>query len=273
MSIEFEWSKLDSELEEKLFHILEDRVSKLDLPSYIKNLKVTGFHFGDIPPQINIQDIGDPDPQFYEDEVLDQVNDELEGNTSFRTNFSTSVSDLPPYGAEYRFPRLAYFHPAISTPGIISASGLTSPLRGERPILASESREERNHSDDFQVTIRVQYDGNASLSLEASISINYPNSEFVSLPFQLVFKEISIDATAVLAKMGSRTHLCFVDTLAHGSEENASSVIKNLKIESVIGESNRQLLKNVAKVERYVSQKVKRIIEDELVWPSYLTFE
>ncbi|CAB57935.1 hypothetical protein POMI540_4626 [Schizosaccharomyces pombe] len=273
MSIDFDWSKLDSELEAKVLHLLEGQVSNLSLPSYIKHLKVVDFHFGKVSPQITIQEIGDPDPQFYENEAFELANQELEGDQCSRNNVSPVLTDLPPYAAEHPFSRLAYFNPAFNSPGILSASGLTSPIPESRPSTPMDNHQERDRSNDFQVTAHVSYDGDANLSLEAVLSMNYPNSEFAVLPFKLSFIRISIDAIAVLAKMGKRTHLCFVDTLLHGTGEHASSVIRDLTVESIIGESNKQLLKNVAKVEKFVSEKVKRIIEDELVWPSYITIE
>lgn len=44
-------------------------------------------------------------------------------------------------------------------------------------------------------------------------------------------------------------------------------------MESEIGrkESGKQSLKNVGKVERFVLEQVRRIFDEEFVWPSFIT--
>ena len=57
-----------------------------------------------------------------------------------------------------------------------------------------------------------------------------------------------------------------------GSDNN--SPLHALRIESEIGqgENGKQVLKNVGKVERFVLEQVRRLFEEELVFPSYWTF-
>ncbi|KAL6877082.1 hypothetical protein J3F83DRAFT_438176 [Trichoderma novae-zelandiae] len=51
-------------------------------------------------------------------------------------------------------------------------------------------------------------------------------------------------------------------------------LLQEIKVESEIGEreSGRQSLKNVGKVERFVLEQVRRIFEEEFVYPSFWTF-
>ena len=53
-----------------------------------------------------------------------------------------------------------------------------------------------------------------------------------------------------------------------------NSLLRALRIESEIGqgENGKQVLKNVGKVERFVLEQVRRVFEEELVFPSYWTF-
>ena len=54
----------------------------------------------------------------------------------------------------------------------------------------------------------------------------------------------------------------------------AGGMLKEIKVESEIGErgKGKQVLKNVGKVERFVLEQVRRIFEEEFVFPSTWTF-
>lgn len=54
----------------------------------------------------------------------------------------------------------------------------------------------------------------------------------------------------------------------------AGGMLKEIKVESEIGErgKGKQVLKNVGKVERFVLDQVRRIFEEEFVFPSTWTF-
>jgi distribution and morphology protein 12 len=51
-------------------------------------------------------------------------------------------------------------------------------------------------------------------------------------------------------------------------------LLQEIRVESEIGrkEDGKQVLKNVGKVERFVLAQVRRIFEEELVFPSFWTF-
>ena len=51
-------------------------------------------------------------------------------------------------------------------------------------------------------------------------------------------------------------------------------LLKNIRVETEIGrqENGKQVLKNVGKVEKFVLEQVRRIFEEEFVWPSFWTF-
>ena len=57
-------------------------------------------------------------------------------------------------------------------------------------------------------------------------------------------------------------------------DSDNNSPLHALRIESEIGqgENGKQVLKNVGKVERFVLEQVRRVFEEELVFPSYWTF-
>lgn len=57
-------------------------------------------------------------------------------------------------------------------------------------------------------------------------------------------------------------------------EEALGGLLREIRVESEIGrqEGGKQVLKNVGKVEKFVLEQVRRIFEEEFVWPSFWTF-
>lgn len=52
-------------------------------------------------------------------------------------------------------------------------------------------------------------------------------------------------------------------------------LLREIRVESEIGrqeEGGKQVLRNVGKVEGFVLEQVRRIFEEEFVWPSFWTF-
>ncbi|KAI9047530.1 hypothetical protein LZ554_008246 [Drepanopeziza brunnea f. sp. 'monogermtubi'] len=143
-------------------------------------------------------------------------------------------------------------------------------------------------AEDLQTVFRVRYSGDIKLSLTAEILLDYPMPSFVGIPVKLNITGLSFDGVAVLAYIRKRAHFCFL------SPEDASSAIAaeghevdyhptgmkmggllhEIKVESEIGqrENGKQVLKNVGKVEKFVLEQVRRIFEDEFVYPSFWTF-
>ncbi len=59
-----------------------------------------------------------------------------------------------------------------------------------------------------------------------------------------------------------------------GGDGRMGGLLKEIRVESEIGrqEDGKAVLKNVGKVEKFVLEQVRRIFEDEFVWPSFWTF-
>lgn len=72
MSIEINWDRLTEEggdqLSESIRRFLDQRFKEMTLPSYLKSISVTSFDLGEIAPDIVIQRISDPFPEFYADD-------------------------------------------------------------------------------------------------------------------------------------------------------------------------------------------------------------
>jgi distribution and morphology protein 12 len=157
--------------------------------------------------------------------------------------------------------------------------------------------------EDFQVLCHVKYAGDVRLSLTAEILLDYPMPSFVGLPLKLNVTGITFDGVAVIAYIRKRVHFCFLsaedadaligseqqqqesarddhrpqsrpDSSASASQKRQGGLLQEIRVESEIGrkEDGKQVLKNVGKVERFVLAQVRRIFEEELVYPSFWTF-
>lgn len=188
---------------------------------------------------------------------------------------------------------------------------ITAPLPdGMNPPLPSRRREPR--VEDVQAVFRIQYAGDIRLNLTAEILLDYPMPSFVGIPLKLNITGLSFDGVGVLAHIRKRVHFCFLspdDALTAvgpedssaadgggsrpgskgsqmaGADEAAESgrgrtnarfggLLQEIKVESEIGgrEGGKQSLKNVGKVEKFVLEQVRRIFEEEFVYPSFWTF-
>jgi mitochondrial distribution and morphology protein 12 len=124
------------------------------------------------------------------------------------------------------------------------------------------------------------------LSLTTEILLDYPMPSFVGIPVKLNITGLSFDGVAVLAYIRKRAHFCFLSpedayaTIGADEPDDTSGSMKmgallhEIKVESEIGqrENGKQSLKNVGKVEKFVLEQVRRIFEDEFVYPSFWTF-
>jgi distribution and morphology protein 12 len=195
--------------------------------------------------------------------------------------------------------------PSISSPSrpptseshVESNSGYFSKAHHtEDDTRAQDPQEDRSSAhyqeyrpEDVQVVMRVKYSGDVKLSLTAEILLDYPMPSFVGIPLRLNITGLSFDGIALLAHIRKRAHFCFLSpedavTLvgseeqdetkaSHGSNQ-MGGLLHEIRVESEIGqnESGKQVLKNVGKVEKFVLEQVRRIFEDELVYPSFWTF-
>ncbi|EEB08552.1 Mdm10/Mdm12/Mmm1 complex subunit Mdm12 [Schizosaccharomyces japonicus yFS275] len=274
MSIDIQWNLLDEQIAEKLRAKLDTKIAKLSLPRYIQDLHITSFDFGTSVPDVTIQDICDPDPRLYEETLYSDDSSSLDDEESDREE--ENMTELPPYGATENGVHkkdstdVNMNHTQTSnqqSPQNIAESNIhkSVPNSAETPSFL------RNSIGDVQIIAHVQYSGNMTMSMEACLAVNYPSKDFAMLPFTLQLSDIVLDGTLVVALIASHVHVCFVDTLEHNRGDVQSSIIKNIRVDSVVGEPNKQVLKNVAKVEKFVVQKICQIVEDEFVWPSYFT--
>ncbi|KAG6999593.1 mitochondrial distribution and morphology protein 12 [Physcia stellaris] len=186
-----------------------------------------------------------------------------------------------------------------SRPGT-SDSYSQAPLATSNPLEADPASKDTSPSPappsptDTQITLHITYTGSVSLSITAALLLDYPMSSFASIPLKLSITGLSFDGVALLAYLRKRAHFCFLGAEdaqvligaeagleraregggARGGKNKLGGLIREIRVESEIGkrECGKQSLKNVGKVEKFVVEQVRRIFEEEFVWPSWWTF-
>jgi len=186
-------------------------------------------------------------------------------------------------------PPSQHYHQSHDSGEAISTAGRQDRSDARVPPAASHRAFERNPQD-VQIVAHVRYSGDLRLSLTAEILLDYPMPSFVGIPLKLNITGLTFDGVAVLAHIKKRAHFCFLspedadalvgrqDDLHDGTKDDTpqpvGGLLEEIRVESEIGDKDngRQVLKNVGKVERFVLEQVRRIFEDEFVYPSFWTF-
>ncbi|GAB7344165.1 hypothetical protein MBLNU457_2057t1 [Dothideomycetes sp. NU457] len=174
----------------------------------------------------------------------------------------------------------------------------------QSPPLSTHTAERDQSAEDLQIVAHIKYSGNIRMSLTADILLDYPMPSFVGIPLKLNITGMTFDGIAIVAYIKKKAHFCFLSpedaealvggdtdlsmssdidpdpfdgghrTSASSSHKHVGELLEEIKVESEIGnhDSGKQVLKNVGKIERFVLEQVRKIFEDEFVYPSFWTF-
>ncbi|KAK8173383.1 hypothetical protein IWX90DRAFT_139467 [Phyllosticta citrichinensis] len=207
--------------------------------------------------------------------------------TPLRNHSASISSNTPPSSTDLDSrPQSQHQHDAAmqtADDDFSDSSPSTPPIREASP-------------EDIQIVSHVRYSGDIKMVLTAEINLDYPMPSFVGIPLKLTVTGLTFDGVAILAYIKKRAHFCFLSpddadaligsdggdgrladdqTAVSGNRRPAAGgLLEEIKVESEIGqkEHGKQVLKNVGKVEKFILEQVRRIFEDEFVYPSFWTF-
>ncbi|KAK9449165.1 uncharacterized protein V1518DRAFT_373633 [Limtongia smithiae] len=214
---------------------------------------------------------------------LDQIGvDDLDIDDDLADDASTTAPPLSPFSTGPA--ASAMFS---SAPG----SGANSATRSSRASPApSQPPPFSVREEDIQFLLHIRYGGDVRIVLSATLNVNYPSPGFLTLPVRLTVSGVEVDAMAVLTHIAHRVHFSFISDVGGGSTGSSSAtspadgglpashhfeVLRNIRVESEIGDQagKGSVLKNVGKVERFVLDRLRAIVRDELAWPGWITFQ
>ncbi|KAG7448277.1 uncharacterized protein BT62DRAFT_891134 [Guyanagaster necrorhizus] len=151
----------------------------------------------------------------------------------------------------------------------------------------------------------INWNSDLRITLTTSLLINYPSPMFMSLPIKLSVTGLIFTGEIAVAYEGEcrRVHLCILDELdpygpagdrpkrdpasstppeldddSNVSENRLSKplpigqrLLPSIYIESEIGQTDKHVLKNVTRVERFIQDVIRKTVEEELVFPNFHT--
>jgi len=163
------------------------------------------------------------------------------------------------------------------------------------PPLAPSADEHPN----LQLHLFVSWHSDLRMTLTTSLRIDYPSPLFMSLPIKLSVTGLVFNGElAVAYEGGRRVHLCVLDDLdpygpsARRSANSQGStpsdpegddaheakplpvgqrLLPEIFIESELGQTDKHVLKNVTRVEKFIQDVIRKTVEEELVFPNFHT--
>jgi mitochondrial distribution and morphology protein 12 len=179
----------------------------------------------------------------------------------------------------------------------IMASAATPPY--EMPLATPQLPPPKNQTpsdteNDLQFHFRLVYNADLRISLTTSLLLNYPSPLFMALPIKLAIVGFEFNGEVVVAYQPSRSriHVCILDdedpyrpaSASSPTEDQATHrpydkekmtagerLLPHIFIESEIGQTDKQVLRNVSRVERFIQDMMRATLEEELVFPNFHT--
>ena len=246
MSVDLAWSDLDEDLSCAIVSFLNRAFTATPLPSFLGDITVTSFSFGDINPDITLVDIRDVYRDFTEEDNQDEE-----------------------HLAAQRFMEAAAAQQQQQT----RASNYSHTEATVDEAAANKTKD----IPSLQMHVRANYSGNLRIALQTSLLINYPAPLFMTLPLSLAITGLAFNGVFVVAFEGDKRKI-HVSLLDHSADDNADNnpddssvteggkrpaerLLTGLVLESVIGQSDKHVLVNVGKVERFVLEVARSALE------------
>ncbi|CAG8445247.1 4965_t:CDS:2 [Diversispora eburnea] len=238
MSFDIFWEKLDNEMAKKVQDILTNHFrNSANKPSFIGDIVISDFHFGTLPPSIEINNITDP--------RMNSANSTTSGLSNsygiggIGTSSPSIIDDY--HNSEYLYyqqrllreqrqhqDHLPYSHHNNNLHNHhLLHSTLPHHNLGENIIdnfdnvdsfesmMISEDVEEassiKKHDTDAQLHISIDYKGDMRMVITTELYMNYPSMMFMSLPIRLTITGFEFSATAVIAYLKRRINFCFLE--------------------------------------------------------------
>ncbi|KAG0149425.1 hypothetical protein CROQUDRAFT_89253 [Cronartium quercuum f. sp. fusiforme G11] len=308
MSFEIDWQSLSPLLATTLTKHLNRILQATPSPSFLDPIVVQSIDFGDNAPEVQLIDIRDISRAFSKANA--QTNTHLPkvvGPNCDSSARSTDPRHSPgPDGCFLSPPRA----PSISTsfdtnqhqPLAQASHDYRSFHSNEQDLLTwrngqlqgvhdpqlsgPEAQATSSSKPSLELHLKVTYSGNMRIDLSTALVLNYPSPLFMSLPVKMRVVGFVFAAEVVLAIEADRCRChCTIFEPEPSAEEEAGDefypdqltpgarIIPEMLIHTEVGNADKHVLRNVGKVERFLVETLRRIICDELLFPTFQTFD
>ena len=204
----------------------------------------------------------DPWPEFYQEDENeeDSFNEEgLEESFSGTVQCSDSVSMIHQKNRNVHDSHNASFNDSIMDP----------MLNKSVPI-------QMKSDFDCQLQVDLEYKGNASITISTELIIHHPTPCFLTLPIRMTVTNLDISGILFLFMIVFNLYKCIGralivylnDSIQICFTKDSLPILKNMNIESEIGDRDRQVLKNLGKIERFVCEQLRMLLMEWFVFPN-----
>lgn len=296
MSVDLDWAGLAPSFAEGLQARLNALLSDVELPAFLGPVRATRLDLGAEAPDVQVVQICEPWREFRE---------ASRGAGASSKPASRSTPPPPP-----RIPmRLHTFRQYNDDTMPLSVGGGSASLYSEldeaSTIRWSDTESEAgtmasSHTWDepvapetdipsVQLHLSVVWPTSTlRLELQTTLYMEHNDTTVMSLPVTLAVTGFELLAQVIVALDGQQrcVHLSVSESspnepAADGlraphdarirSRHQGQRILPYLAVESQVGEPTKHVLENVGKVERFVADTVRQLLQDELVYPHFYT--
>ncbi|XP_006457800.1 hypothetical protein AGABI2DRAFT_215739 [Agaricus bisporus var. bisporus H97] len=275
MSIDLDWLKLDGSLASHVVDLLNKQLEAVERPSFIGPVHVVSLDFGSSAPDVELVDMKDIYRDFLEGDDDDDDGGPVKVTEGGLNGTAVDEDD----GFEWVSRRAGNKSVEVDNPFASSSA----PYPTSEPASPRPEESPPNPHPNLQLHLHVNWHSNLRISIQTSLLINYPSPMFMSLPIRLSITGLFFNGEVVVAYEGERkrVHICILDDLdpygplggrrTTGLDTDLNLLLPSIFIESEIGQTDKHVLKNVTRVERFIQDVVRKTLEEELVFPNYHT--
>jgi distribution and morphology protein 12 len=306
MSVKLFWDKLTDEgTILKLQQFLSNYFEKdLEKPDNLGKLQITRLKLGTKEPSVSLIEVTDAFDEFYCDEVdetMELERSKLELKEELALHLKTKSGEESLYNPFQSFIRrkqqvqqeyitmpsqhlssspveLSMFPPSRWKKSLNLEKPLLSDIHGGGTVLTMDSVYSKHHSMDFQVLLQVDYASDMEMCIETELLVNYPVPSFMSLPVRLTVKHVVFQGNVLLSRTLDKLNFCIyedekklLDSDHHEKNEVELGPLKEIIIESEIGDDQKQVLKNVDKIAHFVKDHLRKLLREYCIFPNFFT--
>ncbi|KAF2068960.1 hypothetical protein CYY_009716 [Polysphondylium violaceum] len=160
----------------------------------------------------------------------------------------------------------------INKPDIIGDIKITNLSFGSKPpqfqiisisdpdpkILGSQS------PSGIEARVKFSYDGDAYFMFETELIVNTPTPKFICFPISVKVSSPHFSGIASVIYDTDKVCFCLLS-------EDGSSPLKDLKLDTQLGDTSQHVLMNLDKLESFIVEQLREQLQKHLVFPNRIT--